>query len=357
VSRSDEATGRAAVPERATAGDVETSASRRVGSTGAPEAPAATVRGVAGTVIARGGVLLAFGVMALAFTLARPSTFPTIDNVKSILVNAAPGMIVALGLTVVLVMGDFDLSIGSMVGLGAGAAIAVMVYHDVAWQLALVIVLGLGVAVGVANGMLVAVFRGNSFIMTLGMATILTGVEFAFTSQATVFQDVPQGYVDIGAGSIAGLSNQVWIALGVAVVLWILLDATEIGRFMYAIGGNPEAARLSGIRTRVLRTFGFGIVAFSAALVGILISSAGAGYTPNAGQYLLLPAYAGAFLGAASFRPGEFNIPGTVVGVLFLGTIGTGLTLLNLQTYLINLVQGAILIAAVLLSTVAARRP
>ena len=95
------------------------------------------------------------------------------------------------------------------------------------------------------------------------------------------------------------------------------------------------------------------IVALTAAMVGILISAAGAGYTPNAGQYLLLPAYAGAFLGAACFRPGEFNIPGTVVGVLFLGTIGTGLTMLNLQTYLINLVQGAILIVAVLISTIA----
>ena len=114
---------------------------------------------------------------------------------------------------------------------------------------------------------------------------------------------------------------QVWIALVVALVLWILLDATELGRFMYAIGGNEEAARLSGIRTRLLRTVGFMIVATTAAMVGILISAAGAGYTPNAGQYLLLPAYAGAFLGAACFRPGEFNIPGTVVGVLFLGTI------------------------------------
>jgi ribose transport system permease protein len=192
--------------------------------------------------------------------------------------------------------------------------------------------------------------------MTLGMATMLTGLEYAFTEQATVFQGVPQGYVDLGAKSLFGLSNQVWIALVVALILWILLDATEIGRFMYAIGGNQEAARLSGIRTRLLRTVGFMIVALSAAMVGILISAAGAGYTPNAGQYLLLPAYAGAFLGAACFRPGEFNIPGTVVGVLFLGTIGTGLTLLNLQTYLINLVQGAILIVAVLLSTVAARR-
>ena len=209
---------------------------------------------------------------------------------------------------------------------------------------------------GVANGFLVAVLGGNSFIMTLGMATILTGVEYAFTSQAVVFQGVPPQYVEIGAGEWLGISHQIWIALVVAVVLWVMLDATEPGRFMYAIGGNPEAARLSGIRTRTLRIVGFVIVALAATVVGILISSAGGGYTPNPGQYLLLPAYAGAFLGAACFRPGEFNIPGTVVGVLFLGTIATGLTLLNLQTYLINLVQGAILVVAVLLSTVATRR-
>ena len=94
---------------------------------------------------------------------------------------------------------------------------------------------------------------------------------------------MPQGYVDLGAKSIFGLSNQVWIALVVALILWILLDATELGRFMYAIGGNQEAARLSGIRTRLLRTIGFMIVASTAAMVGILISAAGGGYTPNAG--------------------------------------------------------------------------
>jgi ribose transport system permease protein len=327
-----------------------------------PEPPAAgavraqRARELIRTALARGGVLIAFGIMIGAFTLARPETFPTVDNAKSILLNAAPGMIIALGLTVVLSMGDFDLSIGSMVGLAAGAAVAMMVDDGIDWRLAIVLVLGIGVLVGIANGVLVAVLGGNSFIMTLGMATILTGVEYAFTSQAVVFQGVPSQYVQIGAGEWLGLSHQIWIALVVALVLWVLLDATEPGRFMYAIGGNPEAARLSGIRTRTLRIAGFVIVALTATLVGILISSAGAGYTPNPGQYLLLPAYAGAFLGAACFRPGEFNIPGTVVGVLFLGTIATGLTLLNLQTYLINLVQGAILVVAVLLSTVAARR-
>ena len=328
----------------------------------APEPPttsgarSARTRELVRSALARGGVLIAFAIMIGAFSLARPETFPTLDNAESILLNAAPGMIIALGLTVVLAMGDFDLSIGSMVGLAAGAAVAMMVDNGFDWRVVILLVLGIGAIVGVANGFLVAVLGGTSFIMTLGMATILTGVEYAFTSQAVVFQGVPPQYVEIGAGEWLGISHQIWIALVVAIVLWVMLDATEPGRFMYAIGGNPEAARLSGIRTRTLRIVGFVIVALAATVVGILISSAGGGYTPNPGQYLLLPAYAGAFLGAACFRPGEFNIPGTVVGVLFLGTIATGLTLLNLQTYLINLVQGAILVVAVLLSTVATRR-
>jgi ribose transport system permease protein len=306
--------------------------------------------------LSRYGVLVAFGLMILAFTAARPDTFPTVDTFKNVLTAAAPQVIVALGLTVVLVMRDFDLSIGSMVGLADGAAIALMVQQGLSWAVALLIGLGLGIAAGLVNGWLVAVLRGNSFIMTLAMATILTGVEYAFTSQNVVFSGVPANYVDVAGNTNFGLSNQVWYAILVAIILWVLLDTTEVGRFMYAIGGNPEAARLSGIRTRTLRVAGFVIVGFCAALVGILISSAGAAYNPNPGQYLLLPAYAGAFLGAACFRPGEFNVPGTVVGVLFLGTIQTGLTYLNLTTYLINLVQGAILILAVLLSTLPSRR-
>jgi ribose transport system permease protein len=262
----------------------------------APEPPttsgarSARMRELVRSALARGGVLIAFAIMIGAFSLARPETFPTLDNAESILLNAAPGMIIALGLTVVLAMGDFDLSIGSMVGLAAGAAVAMMVDNGYDWRVVILLVLGIGAIVGVANGFLVAVLGGNSFIMTLGMATILTGVEYAFTSQAVVFQGVPSQYVEIGAGEWLGLSHQIWIALVVAVVLWVMLDATEPGRFMYAIGGNPEAARLSGIRTRTLRIVGFVIVALAATVVGILISSAGGGYTPNPGQYLLLPA-------------------------------------------------------------------
>jgi ribose transport system permease protein len=308
------------------------------------------------TVLPRYGVLLAFAVVIVVFSIAKPHVFPTGNNVKSILTESAPPLIIAVGLTVVLAMQDFDLSIGAMIGLGAGVAVALMVKHGFAWPLALIITLGFGVAVGVLNGYLIAFLGGPSFIITLAIGTVLTGIEYAFTNQATVFSGVPQGYVNIAAKSyFLGLSNQIWIAAVIAILLWILLDHTEVGRYMYAIGGNPEAARLSGIRTRALRLTGFVLVGVTAAVVGILITSQGGSYTPSAGVPYLLPAYAAAFLGAACFKPGEFNVPGTVIGVLFLGTISTGLTILNLQTYLINLVQGGILVAAVLLGRLGQR--
>jgi ribose transport system permease protein len=175
------------------------------------------------------------------------------------------------------------------------------------------------------------------------------------TSQDTIFSGVPEAYAKIGQGTFLGFSNMIWIAAVIAALLWVMLDRTELGRYMYAIGGNPEAARLAGIRTKFLRLLGFVAVGLAAAVVGILISSQSAAYSPSPGTSYLLPAFAAAFLGSAVFRPGEFNIPGTILGVLFLGVIQTGLTMLNLETYVINLVQGAILISAVLVSRLGQR--
>jgi ribose transport system permease protein len=318
--------------------------------------PRRSNRELATLVLARYGVVIAFAVVILVFSLAKPHIFPTWNNWKSIFTTAAPPLILAVGLTVVLAMQDFDLSFGAMIGLVGGAAVTLMVKDHVGWVLALLIGLGFGLVGGALNGYMIAFLGGSSFIITLAMGTVLTGIEFAFTKQATIFSGVSPDYVKIGAESyILGLSNQIWIAVVVAAVLWALLDRTEVGRYMYAIGGNPEAARLSGIRTRMLRLVGFTIVGLTAAIVGILLTSQGGSYTPSAGTSYLLPAYAAAFLGANCFRPGEFNVPGTVVGVLFLGAISTGLTILNLQTYLINLVQGGILVAAVLLGRLGQR--
>ena len=306
---------------------------------------------VARQLMFRYGLVVAFLVMIAVFSLLKPHVFPTGDNAKAILEQTAPPAILAIGLTAVLVMNDFDLSFGSMLGVGSGVVTVLLVNHHVGWVLAVIIALLVGIAGGMVNGILIAVLGGSSFIITLAMGTVLTGVEYAITKQKDIFSGMPASFTSISQNSsILGINNQVWIALAIGIIVWVLLEKTEIGRFMYAIGGNSEAARLAGVRVRTLRIFGFVIIGMAAIVAGVLITSLGGSYTPDPGPPYLLPAYAGVFLGAAAFRPGQFNVLGTVVGVLFLECIQTGLTMLSLSTWIINVVQGAILIAAVLLS-------
>jgi ribose transport system permease protein len=307
------------------------------------------------TIAGKYGLLIFFFATIIVFCLLKPDTFATGENAEAILTLAAPSLIMAVGLTVVLVMQDFDLSFGAMIGLAGGAVTTFVATNKMGFVLAILLVLAMGAAAGLLNGFMVSYLGGNSFIITLAMGTVLTGVEFALTHQNTIYSGFPPEFLKIAQGEFLGLNNQIWIAAVIAAFMWVLLDRTELGRYMYAIGGNQEAARLSGIRVRPFRVIGFIIVGIAAAAVGILLISLSSSYSPNGGTSYLLPAFAAAFLGAAVFRPGEFNVPGTIIGVLFLGVIQTGLIMLHFETYVINLVQGGILIAAVLISRLGAK--
>jgi len=297
-------------------------------------------------------LIVAFAIIIAVFGIMRPESFLTVDNLKSILTQAAPLMIVSIGVTIVLTMQVFDLSFGAVIGFAGALAIVLMAQEGVGWGLAIIIALAAACACGVLNGFLVAYLGGSSFIITLATGTVFTGLEFAVTNQQTIIGGVPLKYGEIATSqSLFGLTNEVYIAA----VGWLLLSQTEVGRYMYAIGGNPEAARLSGIRTRELKVLGFVLVALGAGICGILLTSAASSSSPQMGAPYLLPGFAAAFLGSAVFKLGVFNVPGTVVGVLFLGVIQTGLTMLNLTTDVINIVQGSILAIAVLMSRIGAR--
>ena len=297
------------------------------------------------------GLPLAFVLAVVGFGLAQPETFLSAANLKQITSSAATPAILAAGLTLPLVMGSFDLSVGSMVGVGGASAVALMSLHGAPWYVSVLVAFAIAVAVGLINGFVIVRLRVSAFITTLAMATILLGVEYLFTNQVTLYSGISPTYLKFGqAHPFAGISVQVWIALVVAIVLLTVLELTEVGRHMYAIGSNRQAAYLAGLRIPVLETSGFVIAAICAAIVGILITAQAGASTPNAGAPYLLPAYAAAFLGTAAFRRGRFNIAGSVLGALFLATISSGLTILNISTALIDIVQGGILILAVLLT-------
>lgn len=307
--------------------------------------------------LARYGVILAMVATFAAFSLLRPDAFFTTFMMKAILRDCAPLLIAALGITFVLVMNDYDLSIGGLTALLATTCVLLVseTYVGLPVPVAILATIALGGALALTNGVLIAYVGLPSFILTIAMGTVFTGVGLQLTGSGSIYQGIPESYVAIASGRTFGLSNQVYIALAVLVVAHVFLRHTEAGRYMYAIGGNPEAARLSGVRVRLLKAAGFGIVGIAAAITAILLTSQAGAANPNTGLGLLLPAYAAAFLGSSMFRLGSFTAVGTAIGALYLQIIGSGLTILNLSGPLVQIIQGAILAAAIFLSRFARR--
>lgn len=309
------------------------------------------------TVVSQYGVIAAMILTFAGFAIAMPDSFLSWLTVRSILGNAAPLMIVAVGVTVVLVVGDFDLSVGGLAGLCSTVAVVGVSGAELGLPVAVSVLLTIaaGGLLGLLNGVMIAYLGASSFIITLAMGTLLNGVDTQILGSNTIFQSIPAGFGSISNGSFLDLSQQVWIALAVAFAVGGLLRHLELGRYLYAIGGNREASRLSGVRVQALRAVAFALAGACVAVAGILIASQAVSASPNAGVGFLLPAYAAVFLGSSMWRPGTFTVFGTVLGALFLQVIGTGLTLLSLSGAIVSIIQGAILVVSILVSRMGKR--
>ena len=312
--------------------------------------------------LARYGLLLVFGAVVLVFKGLDPEIFLTQDHVQNVLLLPSafvPPLVLATALTFVLSMGDFDLSFGSMVGLSGATAVALMVNFNQPVWVAILAALGVGAAVGLFNGYIIAYVGASSFVITLAGLVGLKGIEQLWTGNRSI--TIPVGdqpfFVDLARNvEFWDLRRPIYIAFAIVAAAWIVMDRTEIGRYMYAIGGNTEAARLAGIPVARVRLLGFVIVALLASLVGLLLTAGISGIRLNLGDAFLLDAYAAVFLGAAVFRPGQFSIPGTIVGALFLRVIEVGLLSLQISQAWINIAKGVILVFGVLVSQIMLRR-
>lgn len=300
--------------------------------------------------LSRWGLAIALIATIIVFSALRPEAFFTTTNAQAMLTLSAPLTVAALGLTVALVMNDIDLSLGSMIGLCGAVAISAMSFWAIPWPLAILLALGVAIVGGLATGWMVAAIGANSLIITLGMATLLTGLEFILTDQKTIYQGVQDGYIALGQSQFLGINIQVLVAAIVALAAYLLLERSEAGRYMYAVGGNPTAAFLAGVPVRALRITGMVLSGLGSALAGILLTAQSASSFSNSGQSYLLPAFAAAFLGTTLSPDGRFSVVGTLTAVLFIAVVQTGLTMLQLSSGTINVAQGGLLIAAVLLS-------
>ncbi len=297
-------------------------------------------------------LLLAWAFVIIVFGAVRPTTFLTWANFSAILGSQAVLVVVALGLTLTLTAGDYDLSIASVLSL-AGTVLAVLnARNDVPIVWAIAAALAVGAAVGFINGFFVIYFRINSMIVTLGVGTFVHGVTLWLGNQETI-SGISSGLVEaVIVRRLFGVPLSFYYALTLCVIIWYVFSYTVLGRRLLFVGRGREIARLSGIRVDRLRWGCFIVSGLMGAIAGMLYVGTVAAADPNSGLSFLLPAFAAAFLGATSINPGRFNPWGTMISVYFLVTGITGLSILGVSTFIQDLFYGGALVVSVTLSQI-----
>ncbi|BCW35865.1 ribose ABC transporter permease [Arthrobacter sp. StoSoilA2] len=306
-------------------------------------------------IFARYGAIALLIVLIIAFSLTLPA-FATWSNAINVLDQIALPAIVAMGLTVVLAAGEFDLSIGYQTSLAGVLCVGLMQKQGLGIPLAFLITVAAIATIGLLNGVLVAHFKINSLVATLGVGTIVVGLNFAYTKGIPINLSDPTAFVGLSLGRFLGLPIPIYLMVGVGVALWIVLNRTPVGHAIQAVGGNAEAARLSGIRVKGIRLFVFVIASVSCAIAGFYLASRTGGGSTNAGDGFLLSAFAAAFFGSAVLRDGKFHIVGTLIGVLTVGVAFNAMSIAGSDTSLQYLFQGVLLIVGVGVGVLARRR-
>lgn len=301
-----------------------------------------------------GLLLLLVGVL-VGFSLALPETFATKDNFLTILQQESVLACLCLGLILPIAVGEFDLSIGYVVGFSAILAAALGGKTGMPGLTVVVVVLLVGLLIGALNGFLIAGLKVNSLIATLGVGFGVSALTTGISSSEVLFKGIPQIIPDLATTEILGLRTAVWVVALLAVAMYVVLTFTPFGKKIYAVGGSERVARMAGVRTGWVKIAAFAICSMFAALAGLLnLGQAGAA-NPSFGSSLLLPAFVAVFLGATTIRPGTFNVWGTVVAILLLAAAFSGLGLAGVPLWIQPLFEGVLLLGGVVFARTEAR--
>jgi len=295
------------------------------------------------------GLLIVFGLICLLISLITPQ-FLTVSNLTIIVTQISINALLAFGETFVIITGGIDLSLGSIVAV-TGVTSAMLAHPD-SYPVLIPIVMGLlaGLLMGVFNGFIITKSKIAPFIVTLGTMTIGRGLALILSDGRPV-SNLSDSFNYLGSGTIFGIPILILIFILVFALCSIILSKTILGRYIYAIGGNEQAARASGINIDRVKLSVYSISGLLAGLAGILLASRITTGQPNAGAGFELDAIAAVVIGGTSTAGGRGTMSGTLIGVLLIGVINNGLDLLNVTSYYQQVVMGIIIIGAVIIDS------
>lgn len=292
------------------------------------------------------GTLLALLVICVLLAVTTPR-FLTVSNLSTVLVQLSMLMVIASGLTVVVASGEFDLSVGAVAGLAGVLTTGLLIHVTSDVVLAIAAGIAAGALVGLLNGILVAGVGLPSLIATLGMISVVTGINQWYTKGQAVYGGLPDSFAFLGRGSLAGIPVPIIIMVVVVAITHVLLERTAAGRQLYTVGESKDVARLAGISVRGKKIFALVFCGACAGLAGVMMASRLGSGQPAAGDHFLMDGLATVFLGMTAFSLGQANMKGTVVGTLIIGVLRNGFNLLGWPYYIQDIAMGVIMIGAI----------
>ncbi|EKF9660649.1 ribose ABC transporter permease [Vibrio cholerae] len=293
--------------------------------------------------------LIALLFLVVVVSFLNPNFF-TVDNLLNILRQTSVNAIIAVGMTLVILTAGIDLSVGSVLAL-CGAFAATLVAMEVPVLVAVPTALLAGAALGAISGIIIAKGKVQAFIATLVTMTLLRGVTMVYTDGrpiSTGFTDTADTFAWFGTGYALGIPVPVWLMVVVFAGAWYLLNHTRFGRYVYAVGGNESATRLSGINVDRVKIGVYAICGLLSALAGIIVTSRLSSAQPTAGMGYELDAIAAVVLGGTSLMGGKGRIMGTLIGALIIGFLNNALNLLDVSSYYQMIAKAVVILLAVL---------
>ena len=294
------------------------------------------------------GIIIAFLLLCVALTFLN-KYFLTPENISNILLQTSINGILAMGMTLVILTGGIDLSVGSVLAFSSIVA-ATFVTGDNPQSPLVALLVGIltGAVLGLINGCIIAYLKIPPFVATLGMLSVARGLTYAYTGGMPV-PNLSESFLNLGEGFFFGVPMPVLIFLLIFAILWVVLNHTTYGRSVYAVGGNVKSARTAGIATKPVTASVYVIAGLLAGLGGLILTARTSSALPQAGVSYELDAIAAVVIGGTSLSGGVGSIAGTLLGALIIGTINNGLDLLGVSSAYQQIVKGCIIVVAVLL--------